>query len=324
MTKTTRTRPSKQKPLSVDYGRMDYFTPMSGLFTTLQRGRPDPKGEFKGEQSFTLRSSGKRMTLRLRSGAGRLDHVAWRILVAACGLCGLNKGDGRFTAEDQEPTLSQLWQLMEVSGHAMTKPALRWQGSIYQFLREAGMGTSKRDYEALYERLERLSMVKQFVEDEPLEGSGIRGKRRASWGSLISFAVDEGSGEMMIAVSPLMARFIMSTGKSPYTRISLSEIRQLKSARAIILHGQLSSIIPDDGRTKKWSVDSLSRLVSGDTAEEHEQIPAARRRKDRERTREAIREINALPGWQIIPEDERGTHYLISRSKAIEAAEAAA
>lgn len=298
------TKRSRRKPLIVNYGRMDIATPMSGLFTV------PPKGHDSHMRTVRLTRTHGDFKFEFISPF-QMDHVAWRLLVAICGLCGIEREV--FKEDSDDAVLSHLWSKLQTEGAATASPSLRWKGSLNHLMREAGITPSGSAATRAYERLKQLSSVRHFME---------KGSRLASGTNLISFAVDRETGELSIALSPIVVIAIIGGKKIQYSRISLAEIRQLTKPAAVILHGQLSARVRRNAQTpRRYTIDQLVDLVYT-----NEQIADATQRTRRKVIRDALVEIDALDHWQII-EDAKTGEYMVYRSPEpkvlVDAAEAA-
>ena len=264
------------------HATVDPVTPQSGLFRAVA---DNPKLRPKGAVVLEHEHDGIRVQYR---AAAQCDHVDWRTFLAIAALSGI---DGeRFNARDDVPPLPTLWDRFLTQGIAQTKDALRLRTTSYAVLKEAGLTDTGPNRKRLTETLIRLSSVRQFL---------FKGGRVVSGSNLLSFAHDEDSGELAIALSPQMARTILGESKQ-FIRVSLEDVRKLKDSAAVILHGVLSARLrPRDSRPASYHVDTLTDLAFGPTKN------AATRRKRRGRIKEALADLNRLPQWQTLYDDER-------------------
>jgi hypothetical protein len=218
--------------------------------------------------------------------------VEWRTLLVICALAGLD-GDPVATPDD-----SVVVGATTPEGRASTAPSLRIRTTVYALLRELGVQDSGRTRRRLVESLKRLACVRLFLS---------QGSRTLSAANLLSFAVDERTGELMIGLSPQVAAPILGEVRQ-YTAVSLEEVRTLFSPAAVILHAALSARL-NPGETCRYAVDTVGDLVYGATTD------AATRRKRRGRVRAAVEELGCLPAWRTsIDKGMMSVHRLRQRT----------
>lgn len=271
-----------KKPPRTTHATLDPVTPQSGLFRAVA---DNPKLRPKGGVVLEREHDGMRIQYR---ASNQCDHVDWRFFLAVAALSGM---DGeRFGAGDDVPPLPTLWDRFLAQGVAETKDGLRLRTTSYTILKEAGLTDTGPNRKRLTEALIRLSSVRQFL---------FKGSRAVSGSNLLSFAHDEDSGELAVALSPQMARTILGESKQ-FVRVSLEDVRKLKDSAAVILHGVFSSRLrPRDSRPASYHVDTLADLAFGPTEN------AATRRKRRGRIKEALADLNRLPQWRTFYDDDR-------------------
>jgi hypothetical protein len=273
---------SRGKSPRTTHATLDPITPQSGLFRAVA---DNPKLRPKGGVVLEREHDGMRIQYR---ASNQCDHVDWRTFLAIAAMSGI---DGeRFNARDVDPPLPTLWDRFLTQGVAETKDGLRLRTTSYAILKEAGLTDTGPNRKRLTETLIRLSSVRQFL---------FKGSRVVSGSNLLSFAHDEDSGELAIALSPQMARTILGESKQ-FVRVSLADVRTLKDSAAVILHGVFSARLrPRDSRPASYHVDTLADLAFGPTTN------AATRRKRRGRIKEALADLARLPQWQTLYDEER-------------------
>lgn len=280
------------------HARLDLVTPQSGLFRVVSdspRSRRVPAGGFRWE----VEHDG--VVTEFRAG-GQLTATEWRVLLAAAALAGL---DGERVGASTD-NASALWSGLASQGVAAGRDGLRLVTSAYALLREAGLTDGGDNRRRLTESLTRLATVRQFLRQCAKVISGA---------NLLSFAHDEESGNLVILLSAQVARAALGESKQ-HARVSLTEVRQLSTPAAVILHGVLSARMRVGGRAT-YHLDTLADLAYGPT--DH---PATRRSRRRSITT-AVADLAKLVAWrwtvadgnvavERIPEPRRTAHALPS------------
>ncbi len=203
------------------------------------------------------------------------------------GLVAMAGPDGMIL-EDQDKASPQGGQLMldlfepdPVVQAAKLKPAsLVIRDSLRRLAREIGMDEGGASVKLIRKAIERMFGVTIFVQT---------GKRRLGMRMLASYASDEGTGDLYVALNPRIAAAIMGT--VPYARIDLEEVRQLESDPARFIHQRLCGWI-DPGKSGEVGIDALAAYVWPDVASETQ----ARWRKSK--VRKSIQELAAI-GWMV-------------------------
>lgn len=263
------------------FAKMDPVTPQVGLFRA-QSGNPKNQRRAPKLGSIVYRMDHGGITHEYRA-AGQMDATDWKILLAVAALSGM---DGqRFNSTTESAPLPTLWDRFLGEGKALDKDALRLRTTAYSILREAGLADNGQNRKRLTEGLIGLSMVRQFLR---------RGNQVISGANLLSFAHDEDSGELSIALSSQMARKIIGEESPQHIRISLTDVRSLKDSAAVVLHAMLSCRIRvGDKRPAVYNIDTLAKAAYGPT---ENPITIRTRRK---RIREALADLQSLPNWGI-------------------------
>jgi hypothetical protein len=196
------------------------------------------------------------------------------------GLVGLGGPDGlMLSPEPQNDKPKQLRLLLDAKWDAAQKDALVVKESIYRILHEIGMTDGGENIKALKESLVRMSNVTVIARN---------GGKQASF-HLLSYFLDEDDGRMLVALNPAITEAIL--GQAPYTRISMDEIRALKSDPARVIHQRLCGWI-DPGTTRSIGIDTLCEYAWPTEAK-----PEANKRR-RSKVRTALLEFAEL-GWTI-------------------------
>jgi hypothetical protein len=274
MTKSLGSRPSVPR---TTHARLDVITPQAGLFRVVpDNPRSRPTAPLDGYR-YQVEHDG--MMIGFRSVA-QLTATDWKFFVSVCALAGL---DGqRFDGTAADPPLPLLWSGFGSEGIAASRAALRLRTTAYAVLAELGLTDGGDNRRRLTEALIRLSVVRQFL---------WKGSRVVSGANLLSFAHDEASGELLVGLSPQVARTALGESKQ-HTRVSLEEVRRLFHPAALIIHAALSARLRvGDSRSATYHLDTLGELAYGPTAH-----PATRRSRRRS-LRRALGELGQLPGW---------------------------
>jgi hypothetical protein len=132
-----------------------------------------------------------------------------------------------------------------------------------------------------------------------------RGAQKVSM-HLLSFAIDETTGELSVALSPRLTHAILG---GRHVRLELHELRTL-GEHARLLYTRLCSWI-DPGRVRKLGIDALVEYLWPEQGKKEWET------RDRRRiVRRAVAEFRELAGWRVSL-DARGAQYTISRPPVI-------
>ena len=279
-------------PPRTRYALTDITTPGSGLFRLGDRKESRLEGT-----EVVVKHAKQEVTYATPYRLGADD---WRVFLAIAALAGL---DGvRFNKDSDAPALlPMLWDRFLAEGIAKQRDALHIRTTAYALLREIGRHDGGKDRRDLSDSLKRLSSVVQTIR---------QGNKVASGSRLLSFAHDEDSGELMVGISPQMARAILGESNQ-YVRISLVEVRRLDNAAAVLIQAYLSSRLRP-GKTATYPIDTLVQVLYGkDSA-----APApATMRKRRQRVREALLTFAEFTTWQVSLQDDgrMATIHRVSR-----------
>lgn len=265
-------RKSLSKQQRTTFARTDITTTASGLFRIPPRGKPRASSTF-----VEVEHNGWLVTY---SSPWKLGPEDLQVFLVLCALAGL---DGKLLSSSSSDQL-QLWDRFLATGSASKSDALRIRTTGYAVLREMGQPSGGRNYKVLRESLERLSTVMQNFR---------KGTRSASGARLLSYALDEDSGELAVAISPHMAKAILGES-AQYVRVSLVEMRALENQASVLLQALFSSRIRPGGKAR-YHLDTLSEHVYSDI---DEPSPSVIRRR-RQHIRSALSLIMKRTSWRI-------------------------
>lgn len=128
------------------------------------------------------------------------------------------------------------------------------------------------------------------VNEEPNSGKAGTASRLLSW----SEAKD---GRLFVLFNPRSTAALPGVGGGQHIRISLAERGDLSNTVARALHAWLSATLRR-GAAKTYFLDSLHKHVwAGD-------VTGAARRTRTHRLREALKDIDRLPGWRTTPTED--------------------
>lgn len=165
---------------------------------------------------------------------------------------------------------------------AREKPtSLIVKDSLRRLAREIGMTEDGRSIKGIKEAIRRLFGVTVFVH---------QGKREIGTRLLSSYASDEETGDLFVALNPRLAAAIL--GRVPHARIDLAEARALESDPARLIHQRLSGWI-DPGKSGEATAETLAGYAWP------EEAPTERAARARiTKARKAVEEIRSI-GWRI-------------------------
>lgn len=164
--------------------------------------------------------------------------------------------------------------------------ALVVRSTLRSLARAIGVDEGGKGLTMLRRSIERLYSVTVIVE---------RGRKRVGTRLLSSYASDEGTGDVYIALSPRLTQAIL--GDRQHVRIDLAEVRALKTDPARLIHQRLCGWI-DQGKSGKATLTTLASYVWPD-----EGNPALVRFR-RGRVRKALEELRGM-AWTVT-EDKDG------------------
>lgn len=240
---------------------------------------PDEQIEFKGFEPLGV------MDMRVLQG-----------IVAMAGPDGLLLEDeDRATDAGRQLMLSLFEPADAAIREAREKPpSLVVRDSLRHLAREIGLTESGTNLKRIRKSVERLFGVTVFIQ---------KGKKRLGTRLLSSYASDDETGDLYVALNPRLASAIL--GRAPYARIDLAEVRALDSDPARLMHQRLSGWI-DPGKSGEVTADTLAGYVWPDEASE------AQMRWRKAKVRKAVAEIKAA-GWRV--DEIRKDHWRFIRPR---------
>ncbi len=150
----------------------------------------------------------------------------------------------------------------------------------------------------------RKALLYSLIRLASLTAIASRGSQKISM-HLLSFAIDEATGELVVALSSRLSAAILG---GRHIRLELHELRAL-GEHARVLYTRLCVWI-DPGRARRVGVDVLRGYLWPEPASS----PAIRRKR-LHLVRRAMEELGGLHGWRI-EADERWRQYVVSRRSA--------
>lgn len=176
----------------------------------------------------------------------------------------------------------KLRSLLETKFDAANDDAIVVSGSYRQLAKEIGYADIEGGarFKAIRACIERLWAVSVIVESA--------GKKQG-FRLLSEYASDEKSGNLFVALNPLLTSAIV--GRTQHLRIDMSEVRNLKSDAARLMHQRLHWI--NAGQARSVALDALCSYVWPDATDKAGTV------RTRKRTaRKALAELESL-GWLI-------------------------
>lgn len=214
---------------------------------------------------------------------GVLEMRVLQGLVALAGPKGLILDDHDQAGSAGQQLMLDIFEPDPVVRAAKLRPAsLVVRDSFRHLAREIGMDEGGASVKKIRKAVERMFGVTIFVQS--------RNGKRLGMRLLAAYASDEGTGDLYVALNPRIAAAVM--GDTPYARIDLSEVRQLESDPARLIHQHLCGWL-DPGKAGEVGIEKLAGYVWPDAAAGDS---AQRMRKGR--VRRAVKEINGL-GWRV-------------------------
>lgn len=236
---------------------------LPGLFQSHRRGDRRPTD---------LRHQIGQTTIRVvcfqQLGAGDLRYLH--------GLVALAGDQGKLLSAS--PSLDVPARLRTALQTTSTDNAIFISGRICNLLHEVGLSDGGANIKAFKESLTRLANVTLYI-------STVAGEQSFH---LLSYILENGSSKFTVALNPAIANAI--NGRR-YTRIELSEVRQIRSDAALILHQRLCAIVAP-GKVRSFKTKTLLSYVWPNP-----ETPSAVS-KQKQRLREALEELGGL-GWGI-------------------------
>jgi hypothetical protein len=270
---------SRSKAARTTFARLDITLPQSGIFRAVSH---NPATASRAEVVFRMVHSDAVVEYR----GVQCTHVDLRVLIVLCALAGLEKNP--FDGRGEVPPFPALWSALSTHGTAQNLAALAVRTTLAEVLREAGMSDTGANRRRIVNCLIRLSMVRQFISVDARVRSGA---------NLLGFEVDSSSGDLLVGVSPHIARAILfqyvpGSRSLQFARIDVDELRSVRDSAATIILVALSARVRPGGYAK-YGIDALAQLAYGPTDN------PATRRKRRARISEALEDLGGLLDWTI-------------------------
>lgn len=241
-----------------------------GLFRSLKRG--DYK-RLKLDVVYEF-GKGERLEFGGKEPLGAPELRVLQGLIAMAGPEGL-----LLSPEPKTDSGQQLRLLLETKFDAVQANALVAKGSFRALARAIGYADIENT-KGIQESIERLWGVSVIAQ---------KGARRMGFRLLASYDSDEAEGRLHVALNPRIAQAIM--GEAQHCRISLDEVRALKTDPARLIHQRLCGWI-DAGKSSKTTIETLCGYV---WIEEATSNTLKQRRLS---VRKALAEIESL-GWTV-------------------------
>lgn len=240
-----------------------------GLFRSLSKGeRKTAKLDITYEYG-----KGKKIEFKGFEPLGADDLRILQGLIALSGPEGLLLGPEPQTQEGQQLRLA-----LYTKWDAVKENCLVIKSSYGRLAKEIGY-SSRNDFRNIRKCIDRLWTVSVIAED-----NGVRMGFRL----LAEYKSDEVEESLFVALNPMIAQAVMG---GRHVRISMDEIRGLKSDCARLIHQRLCAWI-NPGQTKDVSLDVLCSYAWPNPAS------PSTNRKRRQRTRTALEEFTSF-GWTI-------------------------
>lgn len=203
-------------------------------------------------------------------------------LVAMAGPDGLILRDESNLSESGRQLILDLFSPPAVIADAGKKPdTLVVRDSLRRLAREIGMDEGGKGLKSIRSSVERLFGVTVFVQS---------GKRRMGMRLLSSYAADEGTGDLYVALNPRLAGAIF--GDRQHIRIELAEVRALGTDPARLIHQRLCGWI-DAGKSGKVTIDTLAEYIWPVPTDVESTM-----KKRRATVRKALAELATI-GWTV-------------------------
>ena len=249
-----------------------------GLFRSLKRGE---RKRQKLDITYTYGNSMDSVRFWGPEPLGADDMRVLQGLVAMAAVSG-EEGRGIMLRPDTESKAGQQMRLsLDLKFAAIEEDAMVAKGTYRSLAREIGYTDGGgNQIKAIRDSIERLWAVSVILG---------RGGRRQGFRILSEYTSNEADGRLYVALNPRLAEAIM--GESPHTRISMDEVRALRSDPASLIHQRLCGWI-DPGKTGRVTLDTLCSYVWPDECTAN----ALKRRKGI--ARGALEEIAAI-GWLV-------------------------
>ncbi len=265
--------------------------PQAGLFRPLS---DNPKHRLNAPNGFLCKMMHEETEVQLYA-AGPLNAQDLKVLLVIVAMAGMDKNT--FNRDSTEPPFPELWRQLTTEGVATSRDSVGARTSAYEVLREAGLTDTGPNRRRLTDALIRLSTVRQITR---------KGNKVSSGANLLSFVHDEGTGDLLIGLTPQLASFVLGYTRQ-HVRISLEEVRALTLPAAIITHALLSARVrPGAAKPARYGIGTLADTAYGPSTN------ASTSRGRRQKILRAMDQISDLALWDVSFEND---NVLISRQK---------
>lgn len=163
------------------------------------------------------------------------------------------------------------------------------QTTLYEIAQAMGVSIAGNNYDTIRESLYRLSGVSFVIYKNDDE-------KKPFWQTNLFSQMAGVDGKIVIAINPMLSK-ALAGGQSTF--VSMQEHRMLSSDVSKRLHVWLSSWARD-GSVRKIELDGLGTHVWGN------QVDGGALRSRRHSLRKALNELNALPGWTCVEDQDTG------------------
>lgn len=269
--------------------RIDRISSDAGMFKVLEKGAE----RFLANRSFKHIKDGQGNEIKVVFEAPwLLDDTDLRVYLAVLGLLSSDHDRIRKTEAEPQKTLWDRFLQKNVPENVYPEGATV-RTTAYGIAKAAGFAWNNATPNRIYDALKRMSSVNAMFYRQ--------GAIRQHMSShMMSFAVDEDSQEISVAISPIFASAILGESRQ-YVSYNLEEMRSLSSPAAFILHLIFSSRIHVRS-TKDLTIkmDTLVESVYGETEE------SAKIRNRRTYIKSALAEIENLGAWAVSYNSETG------------------
>ena len=244
-----------------------------GLFRSLRKGE---RKRSKLDVVYEFNNGQKRIEFSGPEPLGAEDLRVLQGLIAMAGPSGLI-----LTPEPKTESGKQLRLLLEPRWEAVEQNAMLVRCSYRKLAREIGYSNDGgSQFKIIQKSIERLWKVSIIIQN---------GGKRMGYRLLSNYASNEVNGKLYIALNPRITQAIL--GNTPYSRISMSEVRSLRGDSARLMHQRLCGWI-DPGKSGRVALNTLCSYIWP------EEASPATKRKRRQRIYEALPELGTI-GWTV-------------------------
>jgi len=238
-----------------------------GLFRSLRRG--DRK---KQKLDVTYDYGNERVRFVGFEPLGADDMRLLQTLVAYSGPSGI-----LLRPDPQTDAGRQLRLFLDPRLEAAEQDALVVKEPLTRILCEMGLTDGAANLRAIRQSLTRMSSVSVIVQRQQATSSY----------HLLSYTMDD--GRILVALNPRITRAVL--GDTSYAQIEMSEVRQLGTDVARLIHQRLCGWV-DPGQSASATIDTIASYAWPDPAQ------GGAMRVRRSRARRALDELRCI-GWTI-------------------------